>query len=129
MTCFWDGILSSFDNEDFEIIGVTRNCSIGVFISKLKEKNCMTNNVSWNGEILHNKLKEENMIGVENYNIEEIHSGHLTSTCDYFLCLLCEILNVEIHHVYLGNKNVYVNMFRSRKILRYESNSGHFYRT
>jgi hypothetical protein len=118
MTCFWDAILASLNKE----------ISISHFINKLKEKNCFTDNITWNNEFLSKKLQEENMTAIKNFDITNIHNGHLTSSCDYFLCLLCEILKININHNYINNKISYQNIKENRKTLLFGSNTGHFFK-
>ena len=54
MTCFWDGIIGSLNNQDYEIAGI-RKANNRDFINQLKKKNKMTTSVSWQG----NKLTEQ----------------------------------------------------------------------
>lgn len=127
MTCFWDGIMSSLDDIDFNLLGFYKHTSIRNFITCLKQKNCKTNNVEWNGELLSEQLLTENMLAVENYNIDEISNGHLTSSCDYFLCLLCEILRIKIVHVFMNTVIVYSNIKQNTKTIKFGSTNSHFF--
>jgi len=99
------------------------------FIDLLKSKNKLVDNVKWQNQILTKKEKEEHLEAVKCYNVAGISRGHLTSICDSFLLLLCELLSVNIEHRYLGKYIIKYTITRStRKTFCFSSNGGHFYR-
>ena len=106
-------------------------------------------NVSWNGEKLSEKLIEESFDHVKDYlqnndnnknnnnvnndnnnseiNIQNIiNSGYLCSVCDPFLILICELFELEIEHLYMGNVMRYKNIGGGRRIIKFSSDQGHF---
>ena len=125
MTCFWDSILASMTTDDFILLGVNNRLSRVQFIQTLKNKNKITN-VLWEGTPLREQEKKEHFEAIKDYNIGQIHNGHLTSICDSFLLLLCDLLQVNIEHQYLCKVIKYSNPQKVRKTLRFRSNRGHF---
>tara|TARA_X000000950_G_C13317722_1_gene419267 strand:- start:58 stop:447 length:390 start_codon:yes stop_codon:yes gene_type:complete len=125
MTCFWDGIYKSLNENDFKFIG-EKKTNIRSFINILKIKNTQMIDVLW----LKNKLKtqeiKEHMEAINNYNINKIHRGHLTSSCDSFLLLICQLFQVKIIHHYCNNTIIYNNSKKERKTLHFSSTSSHF---
>lgn len=125
MTCFWDGIMRALSSEDFNYINEKKTNRIN-FIKMLKNKNKLINNVLWNGKQLTRQEMLEHYQAIKDYNINGIGDGHLTSTCDSFLLLICELFRVDINHKYLNVIINYKNKTGPRKILRFKSNKGHF---
>ena len=127
MTCFWDAIISSLNKEDFTILGQSNKPSIKDFIRLLQSKNVKVDNVKWNENLLNQKEQEEHFEAIKSYPIDNITSGHLTSICDSFLLLLCQLLKLTIVHFFLKHKIVYSNIHQTRKTLVFGSNKSHFY--
>ena len=130
MTCYWSGLLHKIHLDDYSYIlkkRITKKPTMNQLIQLLKSYNRLTHNVIWNGTSLLEKEKEENYEAVRDYNEGGIYNGHLCSTCDYFLLLICEIFNVNIDHYYLGRKMTYRNKKHARKTLIFHSNRGHFW--
>jgi len=125
MTCFWDSILSCVTVEDFRLLGVNRQLNRENFIQHLKNCNRKIN-VLWQNKQLREQEKREHFVAIRDYNISGIYNGHMTSTCDSFLLLICELLKVNIEHYYMNQLIKYTNHNGARKILRFKSNRGHF---
>jgi hypothetical protein len=125
MTCFWDSILSSLKVDDFTYIN-TNISNIKDLIKLLKTKNQLIENVLWQNKELTKQEKEEHYEAIECYNISEINGGHLTSICDSFLLLICDIFYINIEHLYINYEIAYKNKKKTRKTLRFRSNNGHF---
>lgn len=123
MTCFWDSILRSLTQEELELLRTNRNNHD--LIQSLKNNNKLCENIFWQGEPLQKKLLEENMEAIKEYNISGISSGHLCSTCEPFLCLLCELLKININHNYCNNMIKYT-IKDNKRTLNFNSNTGHF---
>jgi len=68
MTCFWDGILSSLDENDFQIVNEKKYDNVKHFIDLMKRLNRKTDNVRWNNELLTVKQLDENYIAIEAYD-------------------------------------------------------------
>ena len=123
MTCFWDGILRALQKDAKQRIG---NCNHTNFIHYLKKNNKKTNDVKWNGYTLSNQELTEHYNAVSQYNIGKIRNGHLCSTCDSFLLLICDIFNVNIQHRYM-NTTIRYNKKDARRTIHFASNRGHFW--
>ena len=91
MTCFWDGVLRALKEDDYRFISEKR-CNRVEFIKMLKRRNIPMTDVVWNGEKLRNQEINEHQQAIKEYNISGINNGHLTSTCDSFLLLICQII-------------------------------------
>ena len=125
MTCFWDGILQSLSNDDFQFAFKTNKSNNKILISLLKDNNKKTTRVMWNKKKLTEKQMDDNYEHVQNFNIESIYGGYLCSSCDPFLLLVSEVFNVNIDHDYCGNGIKYETS-SARKTLRFKSSGGHF---
>jgi len=118
--------MASLNSEDARILGINTMHKT-IFIQKLKEKNKLVD-VLWQGKQLRIQEKKEHFEAVKGYNINGIKNGHLTSICDSFLLLICDLLNVNIEHKYLHNIIIYQTKKKCRKTLKFKSNKGHFSR-
>jgi hypothetical protein len=127
MTCFWDGIISSLKIDDLNILGLNAIPKPLELAKRLKQLNRKTNNVYWERSPLRLNEIEENYIHVKDFPQYTIGNGYLCSICDPFLCLLSEILRVNINHTYL-NYTVHYSVKNSRKTLFYKSDRGHFWK-
>ena len=125
MTCFWDGIIASLDQNDFTFIG-ERKSNVVEFIKMLKRRIIKMVNVKWQGNILREQELEEHLTAITEYDINGIRNGHLTSVCDSFLLLVCELFCVNIRHHYMNIEIMYINTKKSRKQLNFSSTGGHF---
>ena len=126
MTCFWDGILYALTDEDYALLGEQKH-GVVELIQLLKRNNRRTTAVTWNGMALSEQLLDENQTAVTAYDISGISQGHLCSTCDYMLLLICELFRLNIIHVYNGNRIEYRHL-AGRKTLEFSSDTGHFIR-
>lgn len=126
MTCFWDGILKSLKKDDFDFVNYKYNKSLKNFIIFLKENKKRMNNVLWQNQSLKNQEIDEYLLWIKEYNINNISNGHLTSVCDPFLLLICELFCVNIKHQYNNCTITYKNINKVRKTLVFSSNNGHF---
>ena len=127
MTCYWDSIISSLTKEDYALIGFNNIPRREIFIEKLKEKNNLINAL-WQGKSLTKKEQEEHMEAIKCYNIKGIYNGHLTSICDSFLLLICDLMKLSIQHKFLNTKINYSCLETPRKTIYFKSNRGHFER-
>ena len=126
MTCFWDGLMKGLKDEDFQRIGEIKKDRISL-IKLLQKNNKLTDEVLWNNKIIKNKKElTENFEAVNNYNIKGIGNGHLCSTGDYMLMLICDIFCVNIYHKYL-NKIMKYEKKNNKINLHFQSNKGHFW--
>jgi hypothetical protein len=125
MTCFWDGIMKSLNKNDFDLIGETKGTNID-FIKMLKRVKIPMENVLWENQKLSSNEIKEHLKAIDEYDINGIPGGHLTSSCDSFLLLICELFKVNIEHMYMIHTIKYTNTNEVRKTLRYSSNDKHF---
>lgn len=127
MTCFWDGIISSLNNDDLKILGLNSRPTPNILAEQLKKRNTKTISILWENKPLSCNELEENHIHITDYTSASVHQGYLCSICDPFLCLLCELLKVNIKHTYLNNTVHYTNP-HSVRTFSFRSNRGHFWR-
>jgi len=129
MTCFWDGIVTSLNPSDFEFIGLN-NVPINRknLINILKGDNSSPKDVLWQNMKLRDQELKEHQEAVKCYNIDGIYAGHLTSCCDSFLLLICQLFNLSINHRYMGHLITYRNTTGERRVLNFSSDRGHFQR-
>ena len=125
MTCFWDGIFKSLNQDDFEFIG-EKKTNIRNLINILKIKNTEMNDVLWQNTKLKKQEIKEHMEAIKDYKVCKIHGGHLTSSCDSFLLLVCQIFQVKIIHRYMKYTIIYQNSKKERKTLNFSSSQSHF---
>ena len=126
MTCFWDSIYSQLDLEDYKYIGIEKPSNIRKLIHTLKSKNKSIDHVTWQKVYLSLNEKGEHYTAIEVYDMGGIKNGHLTSVCDSFLLLICELFDISITHKFMNTNIMYENTKHSRKTLKFTSNSGHF---
>lgn len=126
MTCFWDHILKSLNQEDLQMIGLNYPTTNTLFIDSLQKNNKLCENVIWQNNSFKKRLLEENLLMVKEFNSQNINKGYDCSTCDPFLILLSELLRVDIDHLYQDNLIQY-RVKDSRKLLKFKSTSSHFY--
>ena len=84
------------------------------------------NNVLWQNNVLRKQEIKEHLEWINEYNVKNIKNGHMTSVCDPFLLLICELFSVNIKHNYNKNTIMYTNKKKVRKTLIFSSNNGHF---
>ena len=94
----------------------------------LKTKNVEIEDVTWNGKKLTKQEMKEHYEAIKTYNIDGINCGHLCSSCDSFLLLICQVFNVNIKHSYINVDIEYKNEKVQRKTLQFASNHGHFWK-
>ena len=156
MSCFWDAIFSSINDDDYKylyikvydiennpdkvdktklinILDTIKRTNINDLILLLIKYNRKIQNVIWNNEELSEKLREESYSHINDFienNGKEmnsiIQSGYLCSICDPFLLLICELLDLQIQHQYLNNTMIYNNKIKERRVLKFISDNGHF---
>ena len=127
--CFWNGILSKLNDEDYKFANfnfIQSTNKINFFIEQLILKNTRTNKIQWQNSLLSKKEINENFEHVQNFNKSSINNGYDCSTFDPFLLLITELFQLEIVHLYCGNNILYKADNPRKKILFY-SNRGHFW--
>ena len=129
MSCFWQGIISSFNKSERKYFKIetksVKDKNIINFIKQLKLLNKKTSNVFWNNQKLSEKELEENYLHIVNYDIETLNNGYDCSCADPFLFLIADLLNVNIKHDYNDNIIEY-NIDKQLKTLYFSSDTSHF---
>jgi len=125
MTCFWDALRSSLNIKDYEFANIKKPNSHKEFIQALQNNIQSMDNILWQNEIIKPQEIKEHISAIKEYNIRAINSGHLTSTCDSFLLLICSLFNLNIIQNYRGNIIKYT-CHNPRRVIKFKNNSGHF---
>ena len=125
MTCFWDCIMRSLNQNYFELINEKKTNNFE-FIKMLKRRKIPMTNVMWENQNLSDNEIKEHLLAIDEYDINGIPGGNLTSSCDSFLLLICELFKVNIEHMYMIHTIKYTNTKEVRKTLYYSSNDKHF---
>jgi hypothetical protein len=117
MTCFWDAILSRISLDDINTNLTIDSTYFSInkkeFINLIKSKILHIDPIDicfcikWNNEHLREKLIQENLLWIEQYDINKIEEGHYCSICDPFLMIICYIFKVNINHNYNGVPVIY----------------------
>lgn len=133
MTCFWDGIVRSLDENDYKKLSIQKTNSkiqnITNIINSIKNMNSSHNiSILWQGKEITNKEKQEIHDSIKEYNIRGIQQGHLTSFCDPFLCFIASFLYHRIHFSYMNHKVIFEpkETNKIRKDVFYSANNRHF---
>lgn len=125
MSCFWDGLLRRLDGNDLEILKLDKKPSAQQFAIHLKKLNKLCNNVVWNEQKLSTQFLYECRNAINEYDPNTVNKGYFCSTCDPFLILLCDLLNISLVHNYNGNIVKY-DVKSPRKTFNCSSNTRHF---
>ena len=139
MTCFWDGILHSLtlsELSQLSPIPLLSKPKPHELVRMLQANNRRPSHVRWMNEPLSNQLQQELWETVRDFTVSSITQGYLCSTCDAFLCLLCELIQIPIRHNYLQRTMIMydysMDSYRSSnshtsRCLQFASNQGHFW--
>ena len=127
MTCFWKGILKGLDINDLRKINIQTFPNIREFINILKNNNKLTTSIYWNSNEIRKQELKDNYKAIEDFNSKNINNGHLCSTCDYFLLLICELFELNIIHNYKSNIMKYIHIKKVKRTLYFKSDNGHFW--
>lgn len=127
MSCFWDSLIKSINNEDLN--NYFDNNSIRVnphnLVTILKNVNKKTPDILWNNTELTDKIQEENVEAINNYDINQVQNGYYCSTCDPFLFLLADYLEITIIHNYNSHIMTYSHKINNRYTIKIISDKGH----
>ena len=98
MTCVWDSLLRHIvmDAHSMDVLGGPR--SPFELVRALKERNSVTPDVRWQGQLFSAQEQGENAQWIRDYDETRISYGHLTSMCDPFMVLICQLLHVSIKY-------------------------------
>ena len=130
MTCVWDAIIQSLNNNEKEkIFSAGKGINAIGLVEYFQENNIETTNVEVNGEKISKKQMYENIERIKCINKNCLGNGYDCSTFDPILILLSELLKIDIEHKYLNNIIKYscLNCEKNEKrTFKFVSNRGHF---
>ena len=127
MSCFWDSLIKSITQDDLNTYFDQNNTRINPhnLVTILKNVNKKTSNILWNNTILTEKMLEENVEAINSYDINQVQNGYYCSTCDPFLFLLADYLEITIIHNYNNHIMNYSHKNNNRYTIKINSDSGH----
>ena len=94
MSCFWTALCA-------KVPGLQKH-SPSTVIGALKSVNCLTHNVTWDGQPLHANEIAANFKWVQDYDHGDYSNGHETSISDPFLLLVAQVFRLRITLAYTG---------------------------
>lgn len=127
MSCFWDSLCNALNHTHFANLRKNHNISSLSplkMVNFLKSNNKKTINVYWQNKQLTEKQYQENIDAIKEYNSNNIPNGYMCSTCDPFLLLFAELLQISIEHNYMNNIIIY-KYINSEKTIKLKSNNSH----
>ena len=132
MTCFWDGMLQSLKTHQL----IESSMKIKPFIETLQQAANdykQMESVLWNQELLSTQLQQELLQHIREFDPSTVSQGYLCSSCDAFLCLLCQMLQIRIEHFYCNHRILYEpkdidSSTHKHILLRFKSDKGHFWK-
>lgn len=130
MACFWNGILARLTPTERRSMG-PGPADLKRF---LRSANRPSRRCRWQGQPRSEAEIAEAVAWIRD-DTADVHGGHLTSSCDPYLCLLVELLGVDVVHMYNGARIVYQcdpppqarPGTPRRRTLRFGSTRSHFY--
>ena len=126
MTCFWKGLLSCLDEQDFALLQTRKPRTEADFAYLLQHCNRAAKSVQWQNTVCPQQFRHECVEAVRNLKVSQIGGGYWCSTCDPFLLLVSELFQINIHHQYCGHLILYTNTKTARKTIYVKSNNSHF---
>ena len=127
MTCFWTGIVSSLTSEDVGLLGNPPTHDLPALIRRFQELAVDSGlNITWQGTDLTVLEIKEHKEAIREYITSNIGNGHLTSSCDPFLCLLADVLECRIQFRYINTMIVFETKKTVRKIIQFAASDSHF---
>ena len=127
MSCFWDSLIKTIHNDDLNTYFDNHNIRTNPhnLATILQNVNKKTSNILWNNTELSEKMLEENVEAIKEYDVNQVQNGYYCSTCDPFLFLLADYLNINIEHNYNGNIMIYSQKKYSRYTIKISSDRDH----
>lgn len=126
MTCVPDGIIRSLTQEDFKKINLEGKINACTFMTKLKEHNKVTKNVTIQGNNLTEQELNENIKRIEEIDTLKLNNGYLCSSFEPLLNLVSELFEVDIDMNFNGTKIEYRNIKNSTRKINYSCSKTHF---
>jgi hypothetical protein len=116
MTCVWTGIINALKLKFTPL----------ELLKHVQDHNIKTNDILWNGQILTDRMYEENIEWIKSIDPNNINHGYDCSTCDPLLFLIAQLYNVSIKHNYNNTMIHYLNKNYQNNIINFISDRGHF---
>jgi hypothetical protein len=129
MTCFWTGVVSALTHDDLELLGHPPTHDLQALIRRLQDLALTASwDIQWQSAPLTAKEIDEQKEAIRDYIIPNIYSGHWTSSCDPFLCLLADLLHAKIEFRYRNHMIVFASNKPHRKTFHFAASESHFVR-
>lgn len=129
MTCFWTGVVSALNHDDYALLEMQSTHDLSLFIRRLQDMAPdAVFDICWQSLPLTSSEIAEHKEAIKDYNISNIGHGHWTSSCDPFLCLLTDLLQIRIEFRYINTNIVFESKKSIRKTLKFAASESHFVR-
>ena len=127
MSCFWDSLIKTIQNDDLNTYFDNQKMRTNPhnLATILKNVNKKTPDILWNNTELTEKMMEENMEAIKEYDVNQVQNGYYCSTCDPFLFLLADYLEITIIHNYNNHIMTYSHKTNNRYTIKINSDKGH----
>ena len=124
---FLGSLIKSIQNDDLNTYFDNQNIQINPhnLATILKNVNKKTPDILWNDSELTEKLMEENIEAIKEYDVKQVQNGYYCSTCDPFLFLLADYLEITIIHNYNNHIMNYSHKNNNRYTIKINSDRGH----
>ena len=131
MSCFWTGILKSFDLDDFKFLGFETTSSPVELARLVKGRNRMTPGVRCatspeKAVGLSLYQQEENLDEINSYDPETAARWRDSGFCDPFLVLISQVLQVNVDFLYQNKHRINLTVLNPRKTLKFSCSRHHF---
>ena len=121
MTCFWDGILKSLNENEYTRLGVSDKTPQAL-LNAFKQVAQTATSVKWQGQTVTVQLLRESQDVVQKYCIQD---GHLTGAFDPFMIVLADVLQNNITFHFNGTIISY-SVENPNRTLTYKATTSHF---
>ena len=126
MTCFWDALIHKLPKESISLLGLIHKPNPKLLCHTLvKQKKLISDTILWQGKTLSLQERREHLLAIKDDPCQ-VNRGHLTSSCDSFLLLICQLCKINIIHHGVSGTYHYTNPLAQKKIHLY-SNYGHMW--
>lgn len=125
MTCVWEGIRGVIPREELlQVLPGTSTLQPTDLVAGLQRHNVHTPDVIHQGSALTVRQIIENQEAIR--SITNIADGYLCSGCEPVLCLICQLFNYNITHIYNG-VHIYYSIPGAKGTLTFGSSTNHFW--
>lgn len=125
MACFWNGILSALPPPVRSRWQANSARDIQQYL--LVRRTHLRRGCRWQGRELPPREIEEAIAWIAGDAATPVDAGHLTSSCDPWLCLLAVLTKCRVRHAYAGTVLLYEPLAEACGELRFASSRSHFW--